>query len=127
MSDTVARNAVQRARDELVAEFEVSTREWIADPESARGKEHKAKRDVLATQLKENYWKLDKYVRARSLYDRQGIIRSGLETAWYSQPATDKAAGDEATSSDGSVEQVEDMTKGVGAVEITTSMPGIAA
>ncbi|KAG5949201.1 hypothetical protein E4U53_005944 [Claviceps sorghi] len=127
MKDTAARDALQKARDELVAEFEIATREWIADPEGARGEELKAKREVLATQLRQNYWKLDKYVRARSLYDRQGIIRPGLETVWYPEPATEKGAGDDATSADGSMEEVEDMTKGIGAFKITTSMPGIAA
>lgn len=80
MKDTAAREQLQEARDKMVQEYEHLTRVWIRDPEA---KEAKAQRDVLATQLGENYWKLDPYLRARTLYDRQGLIQPGGKVDWY--------------------------------------------
>ncbi|KAG6009309.1 hypothetical protein E4U54_008574 [Claviceps lovelessii] len=127
MKDTAAREALQRTRQELANEFERSTAQWVADPESASGKEAKANREVLAGRLRENYWQLDKYIRARSLYDRQGSIQPGIGAVWYPESATEKLPGAGARLSDGSIEAIDDMSKGVGAIQITSSLPGIAA
>ncbi|KAG6105545.1 hypothetical protein E4U14_005066 [Claviceps sp. LM454 group G7] len=116
MKDTATRDALQKTRVEIAQEFESSTKAWIAEPDSARGKEFKAKRETLAIQLRENYWQLDKYVRARSLYDRQGNLRPGAKTVWYPH----QAAGSDARLSDGMLETKR-------AVITTTTFPGIAA
>lgn len=83
MKDTATRDALQRARDDLTHQFEAATKDWITEPEGARSNEIKAKREAIAVQLRENFWKLDKYVRARSLYDRRGNIRPGAKAVWY--------------------------------------------
>ncbi|KAG5984129.1 hypothetical protein E4U55_005928 [Claviceps digitariae] len=127
MKDTATRDALQKTRDDLAHKFEIATKEWVADPESTRGKESKAKREDLAVSLRENYWQLDKYIRARSLYDRQGRIQPGAETIWYPELVTEKTSGVGARTANDMVPQVEDLSKGLGAVEITTSVAGIAA
>jgi CRAL/TRIO domain len=71
MKDTATRDKIQAERDEMVRRFEESTRKWIAGEEGA-GKE----RDEIAKELNLNYWKLDPYVRARTVYDRAGAIGS---------------------------------------------------
>ncbi|KAG6001605.1 hypothetical protein E4U21_004008 [Claviceps maximensis] len=128
MKDIATRDTLQKTREEIANEFEAATQVWIADPDSAQGKEANVKRQELAIRLRDNYWQLDKYIRARSLYDRQGSIRPGAETAWYPVSITEKASsGAEARKSASMIEEIEDMSKGLSGVEITTSMPGIAA
>jgi len=69
MKDTATRDKIQAERDAMVQRFEESTTKWIAGEEGA-GKE----RDEIAKELNENYWRLDPYVRARTVYDRVGAI-----------------------------------------------------
>lgn len=57
----VERNAIQD-------EFDRETIAWLA------GKDNKKSRDDLAERLAKNYWVLDPYVRARTVYDRVGMI-----------------------------------------------------
>ncbi|KAF7550105.1 hypothetical protein G7Z17_g5955 [Cylindrodendrum hubeiense] len=86
MKDTVTRDRLVEAREELVKKFEHTTREWIRNSEGDQAKALKAEREKLAQQLKADYWNLDQYVRARTLYDRQGAIQGGGNTDWYSAP-----------------------------------------
>jgi CRAL/TRIO domain len=69
MKDTEARDKIQAERDEMVRRFEESTGKWIAGEEGAG-----TERDEIAKELNENYWRLDPYVRARTVYDRVGAI-----------------------------------------------------
>ncbi|KAG5952139.1 hypothetical protein E4U53_001505 [Claviceps sorghi] len=84
MADTETRDRLLGEAKDIAARFEAVTREWISradgpfDDQDAR-----AKRERVAGEMRDNYWKLDEYVRARSLYDRQGIIRGGAEVQWY--------------------------------------------
>ncbi|KAG8418942.1 phosphatidylinositol transfer protein csr1 [Metarhizium acridum] len=80
MKDTAARDALQRAREDLAHQFEAATKQWIENPTGAQAAELRAKREGIAAQLRDNFWKLDKHVRCRSLYDRQGNIRPGQKT-----------------------------------------------
>lgn len=86
MKDTAARDQIQAARDELVKQFEAVTIEWIKPTKSEEAQAIKAKRTDLAAQLRENYWKLDPYIRARSLYDRVGMVKGEKEN-WNQTPA----------------------------------------
>ncbi|GAB0137337.1 hypothetical protein EsDP_00005608 [Epichloe bromicola] len=113
MKDTASRDALQRARDDLAHQFEAATKEWVAEPEGARGNEIKAKRKTIAVQLRENFWELDKYVRARSLYDRRGNIRPGAKTVWY--PEQEQEHVGEKTRST-KLEHTEDAKNGTGTV-----------
>lgn len=89
MKDTATRDRLLAGREELVKKFEHATRQWIRNPDEAI----KAEREQLAKQLKEDYWNLDPYIRARTLYDRQGSLLEGGKTNWYSPtPVTAIAA-----------------------------------
>jgi hypothetical protein len=68
MNDTATRDKIQEERTVMVQRFEEATRQWIA------GEDVSADRDAIANELNENYWKLDPYIRARTLYDRIGMI-----------------------------------------------------
>ncbi|KAH7129322.1 CRAL-TRIO domain-containing protein [Dactylonectria estremocensis] len=84
MKDIETRDRLLEAREELVKKYEHATREWIRNPEGEQGKAIKAERAKLAQQLKADYWNLDPYVRARTIYDRQGAIQGDGNTDWYS-------------------------------------------
>ncbi|KAI1056302.1 hypothetical protein LB507_002166 [Fusarium sp. FIESC RH6] len=84
MKDTQTRDRMLAEREELVKKFEQTTREWIRQPEGEQGKQLKAEREKIAKLLREDYWRLDPYIRARTLYDRQGAIQTGGKTDWYS-------------------------------------------
>ncbi|KAG6024647.1 hypothetical protein E4U41_001728 [Claviceps citrina] len=127
MKDTASRDALQKIRDGLANEFEVLTKEWITNPDSARGNELKAKREIVAAQLKENYWQLDKYVRARSLYDRQGNIRAGGKTEWYPGQAEKRTHVANAIIPDGTMERMGNAKNAAGNIRMSTVSPGIAA
>ncbi|KAL2210634.1 CRAL/TRIO domain-containing protein [Sarocladium strictum] len=83
MKDVETRDRLVKAREELVKEFEAETLKWIKTPEGEEGKKIKARRDELAAKLKVDYWNLDPYVRARSLYDRTGALKSDGNVDWY--------------------------------------------
>ena len=85
MKDVETRDRLIKSREELARQFEVATQNWIQHPEGEEAKEAKAERDRIAVQLRESYWQLDPYIRARSLYDRQGNIRGGAPVQWYGE------------------------------------------
>jgi hypothetical protein len=90
MKDTETRDRLLQQREELVKKFEATTLQWIEHPDGDQGKELKAKRHQLAAELKEDYWRLDPYIRARSLYDRQGVLQAGGRVNWDgANPAND--------------------------------------
>lgn len=91
LKDTKTRDRLLAAREELVKQFEATTIEWIHKANSEEAAGLKAKRDGLVAQLREDYWKLDPYLRARSLYDRQGIIAQGGVVDWYTPKAPEPA------------------------------------
>ncbi|CAJ0547309.1 Ff.00g019360.m01.CDS01 [Fusarium sp. VM40] len=93
MKDTQTRDLLLAEREEVVKKFEQTTRDWIRHPEGEQGKELKVEREKISKQLKEGYWVLDQYIRARTLYDRQGAIQSGGKTDWYSLKPPTAAAG----------------------------------
>ncbi|KAH6954979.1 hypothetical protein DER45DRAFT_507951 [Fusarium avenaceum] len=93
MKDTQTRDRLLAEREEVVKKFEQTTRDWIRHPEGEQGKELKVEREKISKQLKEGYWVLDQYIRARTLYDRQGAIQSGGKTDWYSLKPPTAAAG----------------------------------
>ncbi|KAL6923833.1 hypothetical protein FSHL1_001083 [Fusarium sambucinum] len=93
MKDTQTRDSLLVEREKLVKKFEQATQEWIRHPEGEQGKQIKSEREKIAKALKEDYWHLDPYIRARTLYDRQGAIQSGGKTDWYSlKPPTAAAS-----------------------------------
>jgi hypothetical protein len=91
LKDTETRDKLIASREEIVKEFEAETLKWIQNPEGDEAAKTKAKRDEIASRLKADYWKLDPYVRARSIYDRTGAILDGGKIDWYSGSKADAA------------------------------------
>ncbi|KAI9787720.1 MAG: hypothetical protein M1839_000251 [Geoglossum umbratile] len=84
MLDEAATNALLTDREEIVREFEVATTRWITlSTGAAENADILVKRNELAESLRKNYWQLDPYIRARTLYDRIGVIGSGGEIKFY--------------------------------------------
>ncbi|KAK4251301.1 CRAL-TRIO domain-containing protein [Corynascus novoguineensis] len=68
---------VEAERDELVRRFEKLSVEWAGlEGGSAEAKGKFEERRTLANQLSDGYWKLDPYIRARTYYDRAGVLSS---------------------------------------------------
>lgn len=72
MKDTATRDGLIAAREQLYHDYEEATAKWVKSPEDGA---IKAQRDSIAAKLRVDYWALDAYVRARSLYDRTGWIQ----------------------------------------------------
>ena len=70
LNNTTAKEQLEKERKAEVAEYEKQTFEWI----HAGNDGLKKSRDNIAQRLRENYWRLDPYIRARSLYDRTGMV-----------------------------------------------------
>ncbi|KAI1973714.1 phosphatidylinositol transfer protein csr1 [Ophidiomyces ophidiicola] len=66
-------------RLEYTSEFQLATKLWVAAhsaSDTAKAAQLMKRRNELAGRLYDNYWQLDPYMRARSLYDRLGLIPS---------------------------------------------------
>ncbi|KAK2601639.1 phosphatidylinositol transfer protein csr1 [Conoideocrella luteorostrata] len=86
MNNTATRDCLMEERRAMAMEFEELTREWIMNGQlSEKAREVCARRDRLVDDLAANYWELDPYVRARSVYDRQGYFRGAGGVEWYSR------------------------------------------
>lgn len=86
MEDTETRDRLISKRQELAKDIQGVTIEWIrasfkqdGDATSAA----KAKRDGLIEQMRKQYWDIDPYIRARSLYDRLNIIKGNGKIEFY--------------------------------------------
>jgi hypothetical protein len=67
--------------------------EWVHEGEKTQNLEERRKeRDEVAENLRQNYWKVDPYVRARTLYDRIGLLHDGGQLAFYPQAQPTVAA-----------------------------------
>jgi hypothetical protein len=84
MSDEAAQHTLLADREEIIKEFETITMKWISPSTGIAEKaDILAKRNGLAEQLRENYWQLDPYIRARTIYDRIGVLNDGGEIKFY--------------------------------------------
>ncbi|KAL8732149.1 MAG: hypothetical protein Q9166_002896 [cf. Caloplaca sp. 2 TL-2023] len=89
MSDEDTTKRLLDERANIVKDYESTTQEWISDPQNRTTLQQK--RNDLAERLRSGYWQLDPYVRARSLYDRTGLIREGGVIQYYGKPETPNA------------------------------------
>ncbi|KAI1823760.1 CRAL-TRIO domain-containing protein [Xylaria intraflava] len=69
LDDIETRARIEREREGIVREFELETLAW------ATGRGDAARRSDVALRLRENYRRLDPYVRARTLYHRMGLVK----------------------------------------------------
>tara|TARA_R110002003_G_scaffold184_10_gene14447 strand:+ start:134 stop:763 length:630 start_codon:yes stop_codon:yes gene_type:complete len=98
MGEEKAREALEEERAGLVRRYENVVSGWIHEGSSGESLDQRRKeRDQVAEEMRQNYWKLDPYVRARSLYDRMGVLNQGGQLAFYPQKTeTAVAAGKKA-------------------------------
>ena len=75
MKDATTRDSLLAVRLQHAQDFQDATIAWLTAP-PGENKEIKEKRHAIAEKLRENYWLLDPYVRARAMVDRQGFIQS---------------------------------------------------
>jgi len=80
LEDGAARQILEDKRAATVREFETTTQQWIHDP---KAESLKQKRVELVERLRSGYWQLDPYLRARTLYDRTGMIQEGGHIQFY--------------------------------------------
>lgn len=81
LSDGVTRQRLLDERAVVVKDYETITQQWIHDPNSTSALQ--LRRADLAERLRTGYWELDPYLRARTLYDRTGIIKEGGQIQYY--------------------------------------------
>ncbi|KAK3899485.1 hypothetical protein C8A05DRAFT_18082, partial [Staphylotrichum tortipilum] len=83
LSDTATRDRLLAARALLYKEYEDATLEWIRAGNGEEAEGVKKRRDEIAGRLREDYWAVDPYLRARSYYDRTGVLLPGGKLDWY--------------------------------------------
>ena len=83
MSDTATRDELLEVREQLVNEYELATLEWLNASDAEKAAAVKDRRNAIAAKLRDDYWNLDPYLRARSLFDRIGMIQPGGRIEFY--------------------------------------------
>ncbi|PGG98051.1 hypothetical protein GX51_07025 [Blastomyces parvus] len=101
MKDTLKTAALKEERLKMIDEYQKATQEWITTASTAadKGEDSNKQRQDIASRLSDFYWKLDPYIRARSIYDR---IRDAEEAA--------AAAAAAAATTTVAITKVEDVT-----------------
>ena len=80
LKDKGTKNRLLDERAKVIKEYEVATQKWVHDSKQEGILKERAE---LTERLRQGYWELDPYVRARSLYDRTGIIQRGGHIDYY--------------------------------------------
>lgn len=90
MADEATRMRLLEERSAVVKEFESITQEWIKQSHGDNALQQM--RDGVAERLRSGYWQLDPYLRARTIYDRAGLIREGGQIQFYGSPKATKTS-----------------------------------
>ncbi|KAF2443972.1 hypothetical protein P171DRAFT_444231 [Karstenula rhodostoma CBS 690.94] len=99
--DEAPKAALESERHDLVAKYERTILEWVAEGDAGKSlDDRRRERDAIAENLRDNYWKLDPFVRARSLYDRIGLVGEAGKLSFYPQRETESARPPVDTSAD---------------------------
>ncbi|KAL5116816.1 phosphatidylinositol transfer protein csr1 [Pleosporales sp. CAS-2024a] len=99
MKDEAAKASLETERAEIVKRYEKTVIEWIHDADKEMD-DQRNERNMVAEELRKNYWQLDPYVRARTLYDRMGVLNEGGQLAFYPPTQSAPAASKVSTSAD---------------------------
>lgn len=75
MANEAVKQRLLAERAAVVEEFEVISKQWLKMPYNETT--FTEKRNELVEKLRIGYWELDPYIRARTLYDRCGVIKPG--------------------------------------------------
>ena len=78
LENTSVRDELTKQRAGLVKDYEAVTQRWLHGD-----KEAESRRRKLTEGLRTGYWELDPYLRARTLYDRTGVINPGGKLNFY--------------------------------------------
>lgn len=86
MKEEAPRKALEEERHIEVQNYQKKTYEWIAKGTGPEADKAKEERHTIAKTLNENYWKLDKHIRARTYYDRTNMIAPDGKINFYPPP-----------------------------------------
>ncbi|PWW80656.1 CRAL/TRIO domain-containing protein [Tuber magnatum] len=81
LGEEARRNVLQSAREDQIRKYETATRTWIAGGEA--GENAAAERKAIARKLATGYWEMDRHLRARTVYDRTGVLSPNGEVDFY--------------------------------------------
>ena len=84
MEDHATRDRLLQERAQQVKDYELLTQQWLHGKDS----DVFERRQALTEKLRTGYWDLDPYLRARTCYDRAGVIKSGGGIQFY--PTSEK-------------------------------------
>lgn len=98
LKDTATRDKLLGERDGLFRDFEKHTVDWMNESDATKRKEVQGRRAESVAKLREQYWRLDPYIRARSLYDRTGVVKPDGSIDYY--PSASAPGNGAATSAD---------------------------
>ena len=129
--DVETRDKLLKERTALYTDYENQTHEWIKATTDDEREAIKKRRHETADKLCKQYWVLDPYIRARSLYDRQGVLLPGGVVDWYGKVSAAKKAEGETTAAikvDSKLdEKIDDVTKGVSEIGVNGTANAVAA
>ena len=91
LKDLETRDRLLTGREAIVDDYEKSTMDWINGTGDVSALMRK--RNELAKTLKADYWRLDPYIRARTYYDRVGLINPGGRLQFYPKAEVPTATG----------------------------------
>lgn len=82
LRDVTTRDALLAERKVLGDELFTTTTTWISTGQCSE------RRNEIVEKLRDNYWRLDPYVRSRNILDRTAVIKEGGKIEFY--PVTDQ-------------------------------------
>jgi hypothetical protein len=81
MLDVEKKEDLLMERESLEIKFDIVTRSWIKNARQVG--QTSVDRDVVAMELREQYFRLCPYIRAKNMYQRQGVANDGQVTWSY--------------------------------------------
>ncbi|KAF0525728.1 CRAL/TRIO domain-containing protein [Gigaspora margarita] len=79
MKDEVTKKQMLEKRHSLERDFEKLTKQWLSEPDN---EQIKNERNQMKIQLRKAQLELDPYIRARTYYDRIGVLREDGSCDW---------------------------------------------